>query len=337
MKSVGIMTWFFAANYGAKAQAYAMQKVLESLSYDAYMINYKPMLACAKEFWSEHNKPVTTIKRFNSLRKAIRLFNLTKTVKDATDVNLLNFDSIIFGSDAIFNVLHPMFNPIYYGVGITTNKIAFSPSCEYLSPQTVLEEDIKKSLKEFRGISVRDKNTAELISTNIDVKPIITCDPTILYNYDEIDEFPIDDNYLLVYSFSDWKDYSDKVKKYAKTNGLKIVSVGQKCTWSDMDLNSCSLEVWISAFKHASIIFTDSFHGTVFSIKNNKDFILCGRKDKSAKICSLLNDLCIDKQFYKGNDIENYLNQKIDYKTVNDRLNEIKNISIDYLKDNLCS
>ena len=39
---VGILTWYFGANYGAKAQAYALQQTILKLGYEVCMINYKP-------------------------------------------------------------------------------------------------------------------------------------------------------------------------------------------------------------------------------------------------------------------------------------------------------
>ena len=38
---VGIMTWYFGANYGAKAQAYALMNVIESFGIKSYLINYR--------------------------------------------------------------------------------------------------------------------------------------------------------------------------------------------------------------------------------------------------------------------------------------------------------
>ena len=38
MKKIGVLTWHYGANYGAKAQSYALQQTIKSLGYDVFMI-----------------------------------------------------------------------------------------------------------------------------------------------------------------------------------------------------------------------------------------------------------------------------------------------------------
>lgn len=39
---VGILTWYRGANYGARAQSYALQQILKGMGYEVYMIDYRP-------------------------------------------------------------------------------------------------------------------------------------------------------------------------------------------------------------------------------------------------------------------------------------------------------
>ena len=38
---IGILTWYYGANYGAKAQAYALNQVVSHLGHTVQMVNYK--------------------------------------------------------------------------------------------------------------------------------------------------------------------------------------------------------------------------------------------------------------------------------------------------------
>lgn len=343
---VGIMTWFYGSNYGAKAQSYALQKVVESFGIDTYMIDYR------HENWKRINKTMNLdyphiklhplryygcIKRNTKLSNTDYLYNLTKKVRNPKDIDSLNMDVIIFGSDAIFNTSHPFYNSIYMGVSVSTNKITYSPSCEYLSPNTSLQNNEVESLKDFKSISVRDINTQNLLINNSLKKPVITCDPTILYDFTEISTNWAYRNYVLVYSFSEWNEYSHEMKKFAKEHNLKIISIGRYCKWADISIEDASFEQWVVSFKYADYVFTDSFHGTVFALKNNKKIILVSRNDKKAKIESLLTDVCIKTSFLKqGEEVDSYITDNpINYSIVNDKLNALRVRSLDYLKNAL--
>lgn len=344
---IGIMTWFFGSNYGAKAQAYALQKTIESLGHECLMVDYKPsnyekvnlkMNINLESPWLHPILFFNCLKRNHSFKKTNKIYKLTRKVNDAEEIDNLRLDALVFGSDAIYNISHPLYNPLYMGVGIrNTTKIAYSPSCEYLNPQFQLSSEEKESILEYTNISVRDINTKELLKHNCGIDVTITVDPTLLYSFNDIKTTWSEKNYLLMYTFSPWDQYEDKVKCIAKEKGLSIVSIGKYCKWADINYDYASFAEWISAFRNAKYVFTDSFHGTVFAIKNSKELILCSREDKRAKIQSLLNDVGIKRGFYEGeNTLNEYIKQsEIDYREVEKKLSVLVNKSLEYLQVSL--
>lgn len=94
------------------------------------------------------------------------------------------------------------------------------------------------------------------------------------------------------------------------------------------------LNIGSEAFKNATLVVTDSFHGTVFALKNKKDFVILGRYDKVNKINNLLSGFDIKRKFYENNtSIDEYLSiDKLDYEIVNKKIDSCINSSIDYLK-----
>ena len=322
MSKIGIMTWYYGANYGALAQSIALYNAIKLQGYDCAFINYKPPkyiktlryanLPKRRELY-KINRVIDGLRKIKNL-STTRYFTVTKSVKSAAEINRLGLDKIVFGSDAIFNIKHPMCEPLFYGVGITCKKATYSPSCEYLDPGYVLPDEYKKSLCEMDSVSVRDVNTYDLVERNTGIKPQITLDPTFLYDFAGIGEDVCQDEYLLMYSFSAWNEYGSAISEYAMNKGMRIVCLGQKVKWADISIENATFEQWIGAFRKASVVMTDSFHGTVFSIKNKKQIILCGRKDKRAKIDSLLKQVGITLDIFEGEKVEQYLSKNtIDY------------------------
>lgn len=345
MNKIGILTWHYGANYGAKAQSYALQQTIKSLNYDVSMINYRTKgykkvnyetNTEIKNKWLHPIRVLNGLKRCFNFTNTERLYNETDAVTGYEDINKLGFDAIVLGSDAIFNVLHPLYNDIYYGVGLNACKILYSPSCEYLSPDFELSDGCKKSLREMKGYAVRDLNTKKLILNNIGVESQITLDPTFLYSFDDIKYNLKIDDYILIYSFNDLGEYSKSIVEFAKKNDLQIVSVGKEYKWANINYSDACFELWIESFRHARYVITDSFHGTVFAIKNSKDFVVCSHEGKVAKIASLLKDLSINRSFYDGNiSIEDYLETRIDYENVSEKLSNMVLDSRNYLKNAL--
>lgn len=340
---IGIMTWYFGANYGAKAQAYALQQVIKNMGHECVMVAYKPSIYKRLNVWT--NLPTKRHNVIQILQSLVRCWRFERTnakyheskkVRNASEIDDLQLDCIVFGSDAIFNLRHPLADKLYYGATIKTPKITYSPSCEYLSPNTVLDNECKQSLLEMSALSVRDINTQILVKHNTGKEPIITLDPTLLYSFDDIEANMPVENYILVYTFSDWDEYSEQVQAYAKRIGAKIVAIGRHCSWADKSYSAASFEQWVTAFRKAKLVLTDSFHGTVFSIKNHKELVLCCRSDKRAKIESLIRDAGIQREFYDGKiSIEEYLYDSIDYEEVSKRMDKLVDESMRYLIDSL--
>lgn len=80
---------------------------------------------------------------------------------------------------------------------------------------------------------------------------------------------------------------------------------------------------------------TTSFHGTAFSVTFNKRFFSIVKPDSTDdRIMSLLNMLGIpERGISEDKDLSNHLD--IDYTLVNQKLDEERNKTISYLRDNI--
>lgn len=100
-----------------------------------------------------------------------------------------NGDVTVVGSDEVFSV-EIGYNAVMYGYGIKSNRLvsyaaSFGPSTTEDIKQKELTEDIQKGLAQFNAISVRDRNSQNVVRDLSDKKVPLVIDPVLLYGYPE--------------------------------------------------------------------------------------------------------------------------------------------------------
>lgn len=341
---IGILTWFYGHNYGAQLHSFALQQTVENMGHECIMISFYPKELTKKNILMNLNykdrkkHPILALRclkrNYNFLKTRNLIFNQSKRVHSAAEIDELQCDLIILGSDEVFKPTHPFFDKIFYGVGIKTPCITYAPSAGQTDCDFILQEDIVQAIKNYRALSVRDSYTQQLIRNNTGLTPQIVLDPTLIYDFKGFSfEFP-EKKYLLVYSFDTYDEYANRIRDYANKNGLKVVSIGRYCAWADRSYDYISAKRWVGAFEKAEVVVTDSFHGTVFSIKNRKPLVVIGRVDKTNKISALLNDCHIELPYYDGKEpMERYFDEHtIDYDEVEAIMQQKRDESLEYLR-----
>ena len=98
-----------------------------------------------------------------------------------------------------------------------------------------------------------------------------------------------------------------------------------------------SPEIWLKGFRDAKYIVTDSFHGMVFSIINQKPFIVFANKARGvSRMTDLLDLLGLnDRILYDDDQNWSILDNAIDWSQVEQRLKDLREESINWLIDNL--
>ncbi len=341
---IGILTWYFAYNYGARAHSLSLYNVLSEMGHDVEMINFptegsfKRALRTCAMIENRKRHPIIIVR---GLRKKIKfdrhkkIYRTSRVVHTAEEIDSLGYDIVICGSDEIINLKHKSYNDIYYGVGIKTPKMMYAVSAGVVEPDTVLSPEIKESLNEMRGISVRDITTLQLIENNISKKPLLVLDPTLLYDFPKT-SCRHKEPYVLVYSFGPLNEYGERIREYASKNGLKIYSVGRYCKWTDKNYITADLNEWLELYEHASMIVTDSYHGLIFAMKNRKDYVLIRRSDKVNKTDGLMEYLGVGRTYYDKNfSVSEYLKNKVDYDSLFENIEAKKKDSLEYLKNTI--
>lgn len=347
MKRIGILTWYFGINYGARAHSLALKKTVESLGYDCEFINFTSSnnwsielhTCCMTGDLKKH--PFILMKgmyKWLKFRSQLAAYPRSKKVSTAKEIESLGYDAIIIGSDEILNLNHDLANELYYGVGFRCGfpMLMYAASAGTVSPDTVLSSEIREGLRNIRFLSVRDNTSQALLQANSEKNVEIVLDPTLLHQFGTGRRRFYAEDYFLIYSFGALENEKGRIVGLARSKGLKIVCVGRKCEWADKSFEAANLDEWLSIYEYASYVATDSYHGLIFAVKYHKEFVLVARGDKTNKIDGLRSLLGISRECLKPDEnIVSYLSAPVDYTAIDSAISRERRNSLEYLKNGL--
>lgn len=285
---IGIVTPYDSANCGAYLQAYANKCFLEKNNHNVCFIQWRNEKQRKKEFFPKPKTIKELIRciqrypflcaRYKRMTQALKEFDIQKNTDD--------LDCIVVGSDEIWNIKVSQFqNPIFYGGVEQKSCIAYAPS----AGQAALKDYndfpwVRECLEKMTYAGVRDENTRNIVGKLVAKQVEIVCDPTMLLPINEFDfphERKIKDKYMIVYSYSVPKEHQAYIKRYARKNNLKLVSICLYQSWCDLNINCHPME-FSSYIRFSECVYTTTFHGTIFTLLNHKKCAIysCSKKLK---------------------------------------------------------
>ena len=357
MKKIGILTHHYIDNYGAFLQGYALQETVKHIfpNDQVNMINYinrkhliKNVLGWfrynpKKDSWKSYCQKIRLPKIFANTQK--KYYNLTKKIYNVKQLNQLGLDTIIVGSDEVWNYEDIANDPVKFGYDVNVkNLISYAPSTGNSNVEGNVPMYIKDGMKNFSALSTRDDNAEKLINNVLGIKPTRVLDPTLLYDFSEYSSPFVDyikkQKYILMYYCDKLpNEIKEEILKYAQKNNLKILGAGEYKKWFTETFVDINPFEWVELFRNAHIVFTGTFHGVVFSIKGKRKFYkYLTNKSWIKKVNSLLkqfeiNDRIIDEENYEK--IFNNIENEINYSKVYENIAFYKEKSIEYLKNNI--
>lgn len=195
---------------------------------------------------------------------------------------------------------------------------------------------VKKLIKKFTGISLREKGSIKLVETHLGIKPIFVLDPTLLIDkkyylnliqsYKKKNYFP--KNFILTYLVKKENITNTYIDIASKKLKYKIVNVNMKYKES--------IEKFIYGISKCKAVITNSFHGTIFSIIFKKPFISFIYKGSAKeRLISLGDLLSIKDRIFNYDQIPEVglLTKPLNVNYT--LLKELKIKSINFLKKNL--
>jgi len=355
---VAILSMQEVKNYGSFLQAYSLKHHIEALGHSCDFINIVPGEQLGDYKISKFHKVKLLVqrlwgidfaKRFNTIRKFQGRFSkeFLPELGVVPGANTDHYDVVVIGSDEVFNCAQTTwfgFSRQLFGAGLNADKVisyagSFGATTVEKLSQLGIKETVADLLKKIDKISIRDANSFETVKSLIGVEPEKHLDPVLVYNYDHLlpKSVPLK-GYMIVYTYPGRiKDSAEifAIKTFAKKKGLKLISIGHYFSWCDEVVVPHPFEV-LAYFKNAEFIVTDTFHGSVFSIKYNKQFATIVRGMNNNKLTHLLNQFGLDSRIVRDlGSLNNILETSIDYSAINVMIADETNRSVTYLKENI--
>ncbi|WP_029200391.1 polysaccharide pyruvyl transferase family protein [Oribacterium sp. NK2B42] len=265
------------------------------------------------------------------------------------------YDAMVVGSDQLWTpagikskFYNLLFAPDYL------KKVSFATSFGVGEIPASQKKMTTQYLQRIEHISVRETRGAEIVKELTGRDATVALDPTLLYTRDEWREiFPekriIDEPYIFAYFLGSNEEHREAVEQLKKESGLKVVTipfmdvfVERDLTFGDQRLFEVGPIEFLNLIRGAEYICTDSFHGSVFSILNHKQFMTFDRTNSSDKqtrnsrIDSLFGLLGLEKRRYRsGVTLKNVIDQSIDFDTVDQKLAELRQETVGFLNNAL--
>ena len=354
---IGILTFHYANNYGALLQTYALSTTLKNLGFDPIIINRVP-ISMADTFASETLFVKIKIKIGLLIQKHFQnsfyhfrrdfLPNISKPINSNELIDFVNqFDAVIVGSDQVWRIEYTKglgLNNFLDFVPDNIKKISYAASFgnDTFDGDEGISKKVKQLLLRFSAISVREDSGVKICNDIFEINAIHLLDPTLLLNQSD---------YQVIIGKCKIKEEKFVAKYFLDktSNKIHLVNIFRE---SDIDYSlkedKFNLEkfyypifsFWLRGIKEAEFVITDSYHGAVFSILFNKQFICIANNSRGlTRMTSLLKKFNIEDRlvFDVDNFNLNLTSCKIDYNVVNKIINEERVKAIDFLMNSIKS
>ena len=354
MKTIGILSMQGVHNYGSFLQAFALKNTIEGLGDNKVFFipiengqllpEYKRTMKVKIEKGIERFLHLDILKRIKYDRLYHQRF-ANEFVPELIGSEQFNgtFDCAVIGSDEVFHIaqLSPWgFSPQLFGDVKNANKVisyaaSFGATTLDIINKHGLKDEIAKAMSKLSGISVRDKNSYNIASSIVNQKIDINIDPVLLFDYTKYIHEPEEQDFIVVYTYPNrikTEAEVQAIKEFARKHGKKIITIGFYFPWSDKTVVPHPFVV-LGYIKKASYVITDTFHGCVMSIINNKQFCTIVRDSNRNKMTSLLADYGLESRLVGDMcKLDEIVLSEIDYMAVNATIEERRVIAKDYLK-----
>ena len=232
-------------------------------------------------------------KKFEAFRQANLSIHKTgyTSYRDYVN-NPPQYDVYLCGSDQIWNPNLYSDNGFYFA-GFAPEKslkIAYASSIGVSSVTKKQADFMAPLLNRLDVISTREQKGADIINAISEKTATVVLDPTLLLDADDWSKVAaprlIEEPYVFCYLFGE-REYIETVKQTVKNlTGMKVVCipfVPRELDSADEKIFNAGPAEFISLIKNASLVVTDSFHATAFSINLKTPFISLCRFAKSDK------------------------------------------------------
>lgn len=342
---LAILTQPLIDNYGGFLQAFALQSVLEGLGHEVTVVN-RTYDAVDEDRVFRIKRAVLDVFRDHPMRDFVRRrIHESTPIYDNESLRRFcdneAFDGYVVGSDQVWR---PLYSPcltnyfLDFTEGKRVRRMAYAASFgvdhwEYTEEMTAR---CKALLAHFDAVGVREDSAVKLCADFLAADATQVLDPTMLLTTDDYDRMVDEDathkaqgtlfTYLL--------DHDQRLQAWVDRIKERCGLIAYEMFLGSRFKGQEGPSQWIRNLRDATMVLTNSFHGTLFSILYHSDFWVIANDERgNARLSSLLAQFGLEERFIDASrtDLLDF-NRPIDWSAVDDRLEEWRTISRRFLE-----
>lgn len=364
--NISVITRHAVSNYGSILQAFALQTVLERMGHDVEFVDYirkdeepaffECTMLATKPSWN--NSPwrqfLYLLLRTPESMIAGRHFacerrRLLKTSRRYTSEESLNAappqaDVYMVGSDQVWGPVGPgVYDNAYLLSYAPKDAVRMSYASSFGTakmPRSRVLEMITE-LRKFKKVLVREDSAVEFLE-EWGVRSDQVLDPTLLLDRSSWLDLSVKisrQNYILVYQIHSNPLVGSFAETVAKSMDLPLIRISaslHQAVRQGKFRYLPSVNQFISYISNATLLVTDSFHGTAFAINQNTPFVeVLPTNGTSSRNTSILRLLGLSDRIVHSIDDVAVARKCIDFETVNSILERQREKSLSLLSEAL--
>jgi len=305
-------------NFACPLHSLVFSNALTELGYENVVVNYYPVYAKQHvdqqypllelikdkdnpkkqkqiKYWTEMFYPrKERYARFDAFIK--KHYKFTEKVYDAALLDTMSsaegINCFIAATDTIWRNYAKGFDKGFFMACRAMRnayKIAYSVSRGPSTYDEPAQRQFIEYIKNIHDISVREQSLKDYITSISDIQAQVVLDPVFLAKrefYDSLAVTPAQQNgYVLLYLMQEADEFLALAAKFAEARGLELIELSKfynhkaKTGYAKHSvIYDIGIEEWLGYIKHADYVFTNSFHGSCFSIMFEKQFFYNGKR-----------------------------------------------------------
>lgn len=282
---VGILTFHEADSYGAVLQAYALQQTLSGMGADSEFVQIRmprteapaqsvtgAAAVFARRMQAESKKREALFADFRQAH-----MHISRTYQPADPIDN-DYDCFIAGSDQIWNFRIPGADARYF-LPFAKPEKRYSYAASFGAD--ALPEKAKiwaaHQLSQFESISVREESGCQIVKELTGREAQVCLDPTLLpdrADWEALTQQETGEPYVLLFLLKYDEALAAKAREEAEKRGvqLRVITAAFMPQMGMNAWNTTGVTDWLSAIRNARCVYTNSFHGMVFSMIFSRSF-----------------------------------------------------------------
>lgn len=304
-RSVGVLTFHRCINYGSYWQARCLLEGLQATGEQPVLLDHwssqvaRSELTCAVRPLLPHRgrlfDPFRYAGKIARFSNALRALPKSHRFALENPAEMPSQDLVVIGSDEVWNLSHPWYSsaPAFFGIDVPGRKVVtYAASFGNHQVSGGLPEARGRAIASLDAVSVRDEHSRRIVQSATGKTPALVLDPCL--------QFPIvpggdwngpEGPFVCVYGHGFDGRFARAVREAAGSLGLRLVSVGYRNDWADVQWLSAGPLDFARAMARASAVATNFFHGCVFAFAHGRPLVCDPSEYRATKIADLLGSL----------------------------------------------